>query len=149
MAIVVEDVLRHAKEFEHRVAELYAKVSHEATREGVRLLADYMSRHRVRIAEALGKLSQRQIRHVYAVPLRFDPKAACGKGLTQEPPGPDATAAQLLELAMALDECLMRLYREVLAQPVDEEVKEVFESLLCAEQRDEIELKKIEAMDYF
>ncbi len=43
----------------------------------------------------------------------------------------------------------MKLYRQVLQQPVDDEIKELFESLVRAEQRDEIELKKIKAMDYF
>jgi hypothetical protein len=34
-------------------------------------------------------------------------------------------------------------------QPVDQEVKQLFESLIRWEQDDEIELKKIKAMDYF
>ncbi len=55
----------------------------------------------------------------------------------------------VLDAAVILDECLVRLYRQVLQQPVDEEIRELFESLVRAEQRDEIELKKIKAMDYF
>ena len=60
-----------------------------------------------------------------------------------------ATAADVLDMAVTFDECLVRLYRQVLRQELDEEVTAVFESLLHAEERDEIELKKIKAMDYF
>ena len=57
--------------------------------------------------------------------------------------------AALLDVAVILDECPVSLYRQVLPQPVDEEIREFFESLVRSEERDEIELKKIKAMDYF
>jgi hypothetical protein len=37
----------------------------------------------------------------------------------------------------------------VLRQELDAEVRELFESLLHCEEWDEVELKKIKAMDYF
>lgn len=40
-------------------------------------------------------------------------------------------------------------YYAGLAEHTDPDVRDVFESLVRSEQRDEIELKKIEAMDYF
>ena len=62
---------------------------------------------------------------------------------------PDASAQEVLDAAVKLDECLMSLYRQVLQQEVEPEVRDLFESFLHAEERDEIELKKIKAMDYF
>ena len=47
------------------------------------------------------------------------------------------------------DECLISLYRQVAQQDVEPEVKELFESLVHAEERDEILLKKIRATNYF
>jgi rubrerythrin len=150
MAVVtINDVLRRAEEFERMLADYYAKLSEQTTREGVRLLAGHMSRHRIRISEALSKLSSPQVRRIRSAPLRYEPQAAdcrCFEGVDL-PPG--ASAAEVLDVATVFDECLVRLYRQVLQQPVDEEAKELFESLVCAEQRDEVELKKIKAMDYF
>ena len=54
--VTIAEVLRHVEEFERMLAEFYAKLSHETTREGVRLLTDYMSRHRLRTHIALFKL---------------------------------------------------------------------------------------------
>ncbi|HDZ22179.1 hypothetical protein LCGC14_0367980 [marine sediment metagenome] len=150
MAIVtVEDVLECAERFEQMLAAYYGELSEHAAREGVRMLTDYMSRHRVRILEALDKLSCEQVDRTRSVPLRYEPHVAdhtCFEGVTLSP---DSDAADVLDAAVSFDECLVRLYRQVLQQDVEEDVKELFESLLHAEQRDEIELKKIKAMDYF
>lgn len=147
--ITVADVLRRAEEFEGMLADYYARLSERATREGVQLLADYMSRHRVRIAERLDRLAPEQVRRICCTPLRYEPQAAdcrCFDGVDLPS---DATAAQVLDVAVTFDGCLIKLYQQAVQQPVDQEVRELFEGLIRSEERDEIELKKIKAMDYF
>ncbi len=145
----IADVLKQAERFEEMLAEYYQALAERSTREGVKLLADYMSRHRVRIGEELAKLPADRIAHISASPLRYQPDAAdckCFEGINL---ADDADATQVLNTAMTLDECLMGLYRQVLQQDVEPDVYELFDSLLRSEQQDEIELKKIRAMDYF
>lgn len=150
MAVVtIGEVLEHAENFERMLADYYRNVAGRSVREGVRLLADYISRHRVRIESELGELSPEQVRRIRSAPLCYEPQAAdcrCFSGM--ELPD-DASASDVLDTAVTFDECLIRLYRQVLQQPVDREVRELFESLVACEQRDEVELKKVKAMDYF
>ena len=131
------------------LADFYADLSKHSCREGVRLLTDYMSRHRKRIVEALKKLAPEQVRQVCSAPLRYEPQAADCRCFDRIELPDNASAAAVRDVAVLFDECLVRLYRQVVQQPVDEEIRELFESLIRAEQRDEIELKKIKAMDYF
>ena len=147
--ITIEDVLKHAERFEQMLAGFYADLSEHSCREGVRLLTDYMSRHRKRIAEALERLSPEQVRRVCSAPLRYEPQAADCRCFDRIELLDNSSAAAVLDAAVIFDECLVSLYRQVLQQPVDEEIRELFESLVRTEQRDEIELKKIKAMDYF
>ncbi len=147
--ITIEDVLKHAERFEQMLADFYANLSERSCREGVRLLTDYMSRHCERIAEALDKLSPEQVCRVCSAPLRYEPQAADCRCFDRIELPDNPSAAAVLDAAVIFDECLVSLYRQVLQQPVDEEIRELFESLVRAEQRDEIELKKIKAMDYF
>ena len=150
MAIAtVGDVIKHAEAFEQMLSDYYAGLAERSEREGVRLLTDYMGRHCARIAEALQRLPEAEVRRILAVPLRYEPEVAdcrCFEGVELPP---DATAAQVLDVAVTLDECLIRLYRQVAGQPVEQSVKDLFESLVHAEENDEIELRKIKAMDYF
>ena len=150
MAIVtIAQVLACAEDFERRLAEFYAELAKQTTREGVRLLTDYMSRHRQRTHEALSKLPDIEMYHVCKTPLKYEPHVPdyhCFEGVELPP---DATAAKVLDVAIKFDECLVRFYRQVVCQDVDKEVKELFESLIRWEEHDEVELKKIKAMDYF
>ena len=150
--ITIVEVLEHVERFERMLAEFYAKVSEQSTREGVRLLTDYMSRHRWRTHEALTKLSIETAEQIYRIchtPLRYEPQGADRHSFEGVELPPDATAAEVLDTAIKFDECVIQFYRQVLQQPVDKEVKELFESLIRFEQYDVIELKKIKAMDYF
>lgn len=150
MAVVtVAEIMLHADAFERLLAEFYEKVSEKTQRDGVRLLTDYMSRHRRRIAEVLAKLSPEQLSRVLTTPLRYDPEVADCRCFDDKELSPDATTSQVLDAAVELDGCLIRLYRQSARQAGDMELRELFESLVRAEWRDQIELKKIKAMDYF
>lgn len=147
--ITIADVLHRAEEFKSMLADYYHDVAERSSREGVKMLTDYMSRHRVRIAERLAKLAPEEVRRICSTPLHYEPQAAdcrCFEGVDLPP---DATAAQVLDAAVTFDECLIKLYRQVVQQPVDEDVRALFNGLIRAEEQDEIELKKIKAMDYF
>ena len=149
MVVTVADVLKHAESFEKILGAYYERLAEETRREGVRLLAGYMSRHRVRIGEALDKLPHDRVERIRSTPIHYEPQGAdcrCFDGMDLPP---DATAAQVLDAAVVFDECLIRLYRQAVRQTEDEEVRDLFESLIHAEESDEIELKKIKAMDYF
>ena len=150
--VTIAEVLGHVEEFERMLAEFYANLSHQTTREGVRLLTDYMSRHRLRTHIALFKLPVERVEEIYRIchtPLRYEPQGAdkhCFEGIKLPR---DATAAEVLDAAIEFDECLIRFYRQVVQQAVVQEIKELFGSLIRREQDDEIQLKKIKAMDYF
>lgn len=147
--VTVADVLRMAEDFEAKLVDYYKRIAEQTTLDGVKLLADYMGRHRRHLSKALERLGSAEREEVSSFPIRYEPLAPdreCFKG--RELP-PDATAADVLDIAIEIDACLIDLYRQVLAQDVDQEVKDLFESLVQAEERDTIELKKIKAMDYF
>ena len=150
--ITIAEVIEQVNIFERMLAEFYAKLAHQSTREGVRLLSDYMSRHRQRTLTALLELpidEAEEIRRVCHTPLHYEPQGlgkCCFEGIEL---GPNASAAEVLDVAIEFDECLIRFYKQVSQQPVHQHVKELFESLARKELSDEIELKKIKATNYF
>jgi rubrerythrin len=142
-------VLRRAGDFEHQLMTFYLDLAEQSTREGVRLLTDYMARHRRRLAESLERFPAAEYQRISALPLRYEPVSSDCDHFRDRLLSPDATASDVLDLAIELDECLISLYRQVAQQDVEPEVKDLFESLVHAEERDEILLKKIRATNYF
>ncbi len=150
MAIItIKDVLEHAEQFEQMLADYYSSISEKTTREGVRLLTDYMSRHRIHIEAALEKIPEPQVKQILSERVRYEPIGADMHTIEASQLPSNATASQVLDTAITFDESLINLYRQVLQQTNDEQIRLFFESLLHAEERDEIELKKMKAMDYF
>lgn len=77
MAIItVADVLKHAEKFEEMLVEYFDKLGASAEREGVRLLTQYMSRHRLRINAAFESVPPEVVKRVCRTPLRYEPQAA-------------------------------------------------------------------------
>ena len=147
--VTVDDVLRTAEGFEEKLVGYYRVLCDNSTREGVRLLADYIGRHCRRLSRALERLDSDERERVCACPIRYEPVAMGGSCFDGRELAPDATAHEVLDTAIEFDECLAELYRQVLRQDLDQEVKDLFESLVRSEERDEVVLKKIKATDYF
>lgn len=148
-SVTVGDVLDHARKFENALADYYDSVSKKAAKVGVVMLTNYMSRHRRRIDDFLSKRDPKEMRRIRSIPLPFDPEAANCKcfdrvGVTEDDP-----ASHVLDVAITLDECLIKLYKQAADEAHDPEVRELFQSLLRAEERDEIQMKKIKATNYF
>ena len=142
----VEDVLDHARRFEDMLVDYYGRLSDRAVHEGVRMLAKHMAHRQQRILRALSSFTPEQVIEIHRTPVRYEPEAAdcnCFRG--RELPA-DATTGEVLEIALAFDECLARFYRQILRQELSEEVRDLFDSLLRLEEGDEIQLKKIQAV---
>jgi hypothetical protein len=149
MAVVlVAKVLDHADEFERRLAEFYRGLALKTAREGVRLLTDHMSRHRQRTRIVLAILPSGKLHRMRSSHLRYEPHLDHHL-LEIIDLGLDPSASEVLDLAIRCDECLVGLYRQVVEQPIDQEVRELFEILIRRECCDMVMLKKIKAMDYF
>jgi ferritin-like protein len=108
-----------------------------------------MSRHRKRLRAELEKLDPKELRRICAMPIHYQPDAADCRCFSRVTLPSDATAAQVLDAAVTFDQCLVNLYRQAAQQTGDGSVRELFESLIRSEERDEVELKKIKAMNYF
>ena len=148
-AVTIGQILDHVEKFEAMQADFYRRLSEENPHEGVRLLTEYMSRHSSHIKELLGDMPPEDKAHILKVPVSYEPHIPDCHCFEKIDLPADANAAQVLDAAVLLDECLMQLYRQVAQQPVDQQIKDMFEALMRILEKDEVQLKKIKAMDYF
>lgn len=148
-AIMISQVLEHVEKFEDMLTEFYKKFSEESSHEGVRLLTEYMSRHSHHLKELLGEYPTEELNHILATPLPYEPHVPGCHCFEKIDLPPDPEASDVLDAAVLLDECLMQLYRQVVDKPVDQRIKELFRELIVITERDEVQLKKIKAMNYF
>lgn len=146
----IGELLKRAGEFENRVEQYYAAIRDRTEDSGVRLLTYYLCRHRRHIMQALDDFDHDEAEKVceellmYAV--EFHPEKRF-RVLDIEPG--DIRGRELIECAIRYNEDLIRLYENIVGQPISSEAKLLLESLICIEQKDVVMLKKMLAMHYF
>lgn len=151
MAIVtVGEILDRARDFEAQLERRYAEIRDCSQDNGVRLVTYYLARHRRHQDQALAGLDAALIAHVRAVELKFDTPFDVSSRLRFPELAPETvTGDELIEAAIGYDGELVALYRRVLDQPLNDEVRAVIEALIRVEERDIVMLKKMLAMHYF
>lgn len=149
LAITISSILERAEEFEERLAEYYKKYSHHTRRESIGLLADYISRHSKHIQEYLNKLDEQEKRHICSIQVPYEPKMPDSRSIERLELPFDASVDEVIGATLQFDESLIQMYRQVVQQPVAQEIKELFESLIQNIEQQERELEKIRTLDCF
>ena len=110
----------------------------------------YLARHRRHQERALVGLAPDMLQHVRKVELKFDVPFDPATDIRLPDFAPEAVKGdELIGAAVSYESQLASLYRSILAQPLNEEVRTVLEALIRVEERDIVMLKKMLAMHYF
>lgn len=151
MAIkTIGDMFARAKGFEGELEVFYSAIRDQSEDNGVRLLTYYLSRHRKHLDDVLSTYGADFLHHIESIELKYDiPFHPETYFMPLDTPPLDITGHQLLEAAVKYDSALVDLYKAVLEQPIIEQAREVFLSLIKNEECDIVMLKKMIAMDYF
>jgi hypothetical protein len=136
--------------FEDRLASFFEVVRDQSRDNGVRLLTYYMSRQRRQQREAFADTEPGLLKQIKKIEVRQDvefcPEAASPL-LALRPAA--VTGKEFLDAAVAYDKALVAFFRQVLAGPVNDEVRALIESLIRAAEHDILMMKKMIAMNCF
>jgi hypothetical protein len=146
LAITIEEILGHIESFENSVTELFEHIHDETHDEGVRLLTDYIGRHRHRTFAELERCCQDEIERIKKLPLQYQPDIPGEHTIKEVQLSADASPLEILKAAIEFDESMVKMYKQIASQPLAHEVKELFEGLTTYETVDEIHLKEITHM---
>ena len=148
-ATSIAEIIEYAEKFEQDLVRFYQGISNNTSHEGARMVTDYIARHTSHVNEMLSDLTEKERQHICSIPLSYEPSIP-GKQCFELIELPDdATADDVLEVAISFDECLLQMYRCVARQDSERDVKEFFEELILTLEKDEVGLKKIKAENYF
>ena len=130
----VKNMLEQISDFHGQLVEYYERLSNDAEQQRVKMLLQHMSRHEQDLQEGLrayGETAARGVMDTY-VSCQF-----CDEILVtcqQTPIAPETSVESVIKLAMDVDNCLMRFFREVAEHAETEKVREVFKNLVEMEE---------------
>lgn len=132
----VRNMLDQVREFHGQLAEYYSQLSDTVAQQRVKLLLDHMSSHEQHLQAGLAayeEAASQQVMNTYVDCIYCDEILATCE---QMPITPQMNVDGVIGVAMDVDNCLLRFYREVAANADSEAVRELFRNLIDAEEAD-------------
>ncbi len=137
-----KDVLEHAREFHRKLGTFYEELKESTSKERIRALLDYMSRHEKHIGDCLAQYEEQVSDNVLDTYLKYASESTRITDISDFEIKPEMDVADVMAAAMHFDACLIEFYREMAQRALSEKVREVFENLLEMEQHEQLELSK-------
>jgi rubrerythrin len=138
----VKDFVHFGKELHAEVRKLFEAINDHAELERVRMLLDYLSRHEHHMEESLARFEKSSHSGILEAWLEYSPsldvEAVMNRYVLPEKPSSD----EIVNAAMAFDDTLVVLYREVAAKVNDQKVKALFNNLLALEEKERIQVAR-------
>ena len=135
----VGDMLKRSEDFHGQLSDFYTRLGASAEEPRVKLLLEHMGRHEKRLGQWLVEYEQAAPGALLDTWCQFTPERAtckCFEGIDLQP---DMSMDDVVAVAQRLDGCLLALYRELAEAAATEEARDLFESLLEMEQREDVE----------
>jgi rubrerythrin len=137
-----KDVLGDARKFHQKLSVFYEELKDSASKERVRNLLNYMSRHEKYLDDCLAEYEEQVSDNVLDTYFKYESESTVLTDLVDLEIKPDMDVNDVVAVAMHFDDCLIAFYREMAQRCLSEKVREVFENLLEMEQHEQIELSK-------
>ena len=134
--------LNWAAEFHKDLRQFYERKGREALSPEVEILLQYLSRHESTLAEIIEAYAEDAPPEILDAWFKVAPDLRAVKRPSDLEFGPDATAEEVIDKALEMDECLIVVYQMLIRQAVPERLREVLQDLVSQEQREEIRLLK-------
>jgi len=133
----VKDIIEAARRLHEALSRQYAELEQLATSERARLMLDYLARHERLLAEALRGYEEDAAKGVLSTWLQYAPRLDSGP-LVEKIRGVDLNDVEaVVAAALAVDDYLFEVYREIEEQADIEPLREVARSLQQIERNEE------------
>jgi rubrerythrin len=123
------DMILRARAFHRELGEFYARVEDVVQKERVKLLLEYLVEHERRMIEHLEAIQEGLPPDVLNTWMQYPPDAPLPPTMDDLRISPDATASDVICMALDLDERLLKMYKELAVYAPSAEVREAFLSL--------------------
>lgn len=143
--IQIKEILDYTRKVDEAISKVYEKFADTSKNDLAKQLSEYLGRHYKRISESMANMSDEEHKTLLEKHVPYGPQPADFQRLEKLDLDPEATVDDLLDAAIDVDRKLVELFKTVLENPVDTEVREFFESLIKYEEGDEEKLRQIKA----
>ena len=133
----VEDLLDHVQKFHNQASQYYQELIRIADKQRVKMLLEYMSGHEKYLEECLLEYENDVPKEVLESWSKYKPQSTYQKCFENSNLSHDMSVADVLKLALRLDDCLINVFRKIYESTDSSKIKELINNLLKLEKHEE------------
>lgn len=131
-----KDVIHYVRQLHGQLAECYATHRDEAPQERMKMLLDYLSRHERQLEATLASYEKDAAVRIRNTWFQYVPSDTVERTLQNFEIRADGDIDEVISRVLEFDNAILNLYREVISETDQPEVKAVFQNLLDMESGD-------------
>lgn len=133
----MKDVIDCSKELHSRLSQQYAELEQLTTSERARLMLDYLQRHERHLAKTLDQYETDAATGIMNTWLQYTPEFHLDELLDKARDSELSDLDKLVATALEIDDCVVRIYQDIIDNSDLNDVREVAKSLMQMESNEE------------
>lgn len=133
----MKDVIDYSRELHNRLSQQYSELEQLATSERARLMLDYLQRHERHLAETLDQYEVVAAKGLMDTWLQYAPDFPIDTLLDKARNSALNDVDKLVASALEIDDCMLKIYRDIVEKSDLDDIKELAKSLLQMENNEE------------
>lgn len=125
----VRDVIDRARRFHHEIAEFYRQLEDHTDKEKVKMILQYLERHELILEGKLKEFEDDAGANILDTWFKYAPNEEIQRIIAQLEVQDDMSPAEVVQMALKLDDAMLSLYRQAADHAAVEEVRDVFNNL--------------------
>lgn len=138
----VREFVDFGKSLHTEFRKLYEQLDEQAELERAHLLLEYLSRHEQHMQEALARFEKESRSGLLDAWLEYSPSLDVAAVIAESNIPNKPSSDDIIKLALAFDDTLVKLYREIAEKAHDGKVKSLFSNLLALEENEKIQVAR-------
>ena len=131
-----KEILDYARVYHRRVGEFYQQLKDKNESARVKMLLDYLVRHKAHLDKALGDFEDETKSKALEAWYQHSQEQCLFAPLDAAQYSADMTVEEVLALGATLDSCLLASYKGMVDTASTPECREIFENLLLMEEQE-------------
>ncbi len=138
-----KEILDYAREYHRRVSDFYQQLSDKTDSARVKMLLDYLVRHKAHLDKALGEFEDEIKSKALEAWYQYSQDQCLFAPLDATQYSASMTVEEVLALGVTIDSCLLASYKGMVDTATTSEVRAIFENLLQMEEQQKHKLARI------
>ena len=136
----VKDIIMRVRGLHNQLSWFYEAMGDGASKQRVKLLLQYVSRHERNLETALRQYQEQANQSVLNTWYKASPGNEIAKDISDLKITPEMTTEEVISLVLAADRKLVNQFRQLSENAASEDVRELFQKLIAIEEREEHQL---------